>query len=111
MEKVTQGLLKRKLILLYLLNVSDLFFTYILLDSKLFFEGNAFMASVINNKYLSIFLKCILVLVLIIFICFRMKNATLKQIKIANILINIILIIYFIINISHILGIAFVINL
>ncbi|MBU3159872.1 hypothetical protein KPL37_08920 [Clostridium frigoris] len=95
--------IKRKLISIYLLNVTDIIFTIILVNTGLFLEFNAIMASLVNNsQLLSIIVKVLLPFALLLGVYQRMKDATVKQLYQSNIIINGCLIFYGLINISHV---------
>ncbi|WP_317412039.1 DUF5658 family protein, partial [Clostridium baratii] len=49
--------LKRKLFLLYFLNVSDIVLTLLLLKTGYFMEANSIMVDIVSSPLLSIFLK------------------------------------------------------
>ena len=95
--------LKRKLFLLYFLNVSDIVLTLLLLKTGYFMEVNSVMVDVVSNPWLSIFLKVFIVLILILFLCRRMKQANSKQLFYSNIIICFAVLIYILINLSHML--------
>ncbi|WBW95168.1 DUF5658 family protein [Oceanirhabdus sp. W0125-5] len=93
--------IKKKFLLLYILNLSDIIFTHILLDSGLFIEANPLMSGIVQNSSAGILFKVFLPAILFLFIYKRMQNATINQLYYSNILINIILTFYVVINISH----------
>ena len=91
-----------KCIFLYILNVTDIIFTYKLLETGEFIEANGIMNLIIQNKVLTIILKVFVVLFLLIYLYFQIKKANKKQKRICNILITLLLVFYTLINISHI---------
>ena len=94
---------KRKLILLYLLNVTDIIFTILLFNTGMFTEANILMAPLIkNDQLLGLSIKVLIPLILMIGVYLRIHKATEKQLSIANVLITGCLIFYGLINISHI---------
>lgn len=93
--------IKHKFIIIYLLNTSDIFFTLLLLRTGKFYEGNAFMRTIVNNETVSVILKLGAPIVLLYVIFVRMKAAADKQLLKANILINACTILYAAINFSH----------
>lgn len=101
-------IIKKKLIILYILNVLDITLTLILLSTGLYMEVNTFMAKEVNNPAKAFILKTVIPAVLLIYIYFRMQKATNKQLKQSNIFINIITGVYFLINISHIIWIVLI---
>ena len=94
---------KRKLALLFILNVLDIVFTLILLKTGLFKEANFIMAVVIDNPYLALFLKVLLVGVLLFLLSKRIEGANGKQLVYSNYIINVMCVIYILINLSHIM--------
>ncbi|MFT5871677.1 MAG: hypothetical protein ACI8WT_000597 [Clostridium sp.] len=97
-------LIRKKLITIYILNVTDIIFTIFLLATGMFIEINAVMAPLVNDrKLLSIIIKLVIPFVLLFIVSKRMKEATEKQLHQANIIINGCLILYVLINISHII--------
>ena len=99
-------IVKYKFALIYGLNVMDILFTLVLLGTGEFFEGNILLKPIIGNATASISLKVILPIVLIYCLLRRMRDATVDQLKTSNIFINVCLILYVIINLSHISGIG-----
>jgi hypothetical protein len=96
--------LRQKLILLYTLNVTDIIFTIFLVNTGMFVEANAVMASLINNRQtISLIIKIVIPLILLLGIYIRIGKATEKQLYQANLLICGGLICYGLINISHII--------
>ena len=96
-------LIRKKLTTIYILNVTDIIFTIVLLNTGMFLEANAVMAPLVNNRQLlSIFIKLVIPFVLLLGVSQRMKEATEKQLYQSNIIINGCLIYYGLINISHV---------
>lgn len=102
---------RKKLYLLYLFNVTDIIFTYLLLNTGLFEEGNMLLKPIIDNPFITIILKVILIFILIFIIAKRLSRASKKQLKISNRLIIVILVVYLIINLSHVYWLFRVISL
>ncbi|HEY8893103.1 MAG TPA: DUF5658 family protein [Clostridium sp.] len=97
-------LIRKKLITIYILNVTDVIFTIFLINTGMFLETNAFMAPFINNRQLlSIIIKIVIPLVLLFWVYQRMRKATEKQLYQSNILINVCLVFYGFVNVSHII--------
>lgn len=94
---------KIKFITLYLLNVTDILFTIFLLSTGLFEEGNFLMDKMLTNKNFALLFKILIPAILLIYIYIRMASASDEQLKYANVLIKICIILYFIINITHII--------
>jgi len=93
--------IKKKLILLYILNVTDLIFTLLLLNTGLFMEMNLLMSKTVQNYGASFVLKVILPAVILFYLYLRIQKASQTQLKKANVIINIAVIIYALINVSH----------
>lgn len=98
---------KKKLILVYFFNVTDIIFTYYLLSTGDFTEANFLLRGAIDNTWLTLFIKIVVTFVLIIYLLKRMQHANLKQLRICNVLINILLLFYILINMGHIFWILF----
>jgi len=95
------SVIKKKFIILYLLNVSDIIFTLSLLRTGYFQELNIFMAKAVTSPLASVLLKVILPALLLFYIYNRMKDADSSQLKASNIAVNISLTIYTLVNLSH----------
>ncbi|MBU3189348.1 hypothetical protein KPL51_07225 [Clostridium bowmanii] len=95
--------IKYKLLILYLLNVTDILFTVLLLSTGLFAEANFLMVKAIQSPSTSFILKIVLPAVLLLYIYIRMKNASELQLKQSNIILNIITGVYILINIFHLI--------
>lgn len=98
--------IKKKFIILYLLNVIDIIFTLTLLRTGLFKESNIFMANVVKSPLISIFLKVILVAVFLYFLFKKIKNMDYEALHAANIGLMISLTVYTLVNLSHIFWLA-----
>ncbi len=99
------GIIKRKFIIIYILNVSDILLTLVLLQTGAFIEGNFFMKDLVQSKAGSLIIKLGIPMLLLYIVYKRIKAATEKQLAIGNTLINCCLIFYSVINISHLLWI------
>lgn len=91
-----------KCILLYILNVTDIIFTYKLLETGEFIEANGIMNLIIPNKVITIIVKVFFVLFLLIYLYKRINEADQRQKRICNMLITMLLVFYTLINVSHI---------
>ena len=96
-------MVKRKFQLIYILNVTDIIFTLVLLRTGMFFEGNIFMRPFVASEYASIMLKIGLPIILLYYVFKRMAKATQKQLISSNLFINFCLVLYTFINVSHVL--------
>jgi hypothetical protein len=106
MKKNSLSVIRKKLCLLYLLNVADIIFTVLLLRTGYFSEINIFMVRVIENPFACILVKVILPIILIYYIYMQMANATQAQLKASNIAINISLSLYALVNVTHLIWTA-----
>lgn len=98
--------IKKKFIILYLLNVADIVFTLLLLRTGYFTEVNIFMSKVVQNPLFSFLLKVVLPAILLTYIYQKIKDAEISQLKASNIAVNISLTIYTLVNLSHLVWVA-----
>ncbi|NLO08398.1 MAG: hypothetical protein GX129_00800 [Clostridiales bacterium] len=98
--------IRKKLILLYLLNVSDLIFTLTLLETGLFREVNIFMVNAVENPLISIILKVVFPAGLLYYLYKKICLSGLSQLKAANIGLLVSLALYSLVNISHLVWVA-----
>jgi hypothetical protein len=98
--------IKKKFIILYLLNVTDIIFTVLLLQTGYFAEVNFLMVKAVNNPVASFLIKILLPAVLLYYIYRRIRNAETSQLKASNIALNISLTIYSLVNLSHLVWVA-----
>lgn len=103
--------IQKKFILLYILNISDVLFTLALIETGFFKEANVVMVNIVENTILSLVLKVVVVGALIFIIYKRMAEATEKQLRISNLMINGVIVIYGIINLMHITYVVIYINI
>lgn len=99
-KKDSIGFIRNRLFCIYLLNVTDLIFTRILISTGLFYEANSLMAPVVAGNG-GILLKVGLTAGLLTWIYNRIKAARPEQMNHVRLLINICLGLYILINISH----------
>jgi len=102
-EIITSRSIRKKLLFIFFLNISDLFFTWIFVSKYgcLFFEANVMAKNIVTNIPLSFFLKMSIVLLVILYWNYRLKSATLNGLLISNITANLVLTMYIIINLLH----------
>ena len=98
--------IKKKFILLYLLNVTDIIFTLLLLQTGYFAEANILMIKAVSSPLASILIKVVVPALLLIYIYHRMKAANPLQLKAANVAINISLSIYTFVNLTHLVWVS-----
>lgn len=97
---------KKRLFLLFMLNLSDWICTLTLLKTGLFKEANPLMRSVITSYPLGFALKVIMPFSLIVYAFMKLKDADRRQILISN---NIALAgvgVYFLLNLYHLICFA-----
>ncbi|MDD5016701.1 MAG: DUF5658 family protein [Eubacteriales bacterium] len=97
---------RKKLILLYILNVLDIVFTLILQSTGYFMEANPVMAVFVASTFSALAVKILLPAALCIFLYYRLKKATDKQLKRSNVLVTALLFIYACINILHMIWLS-----
>ena len=98
--------IRKKLIILYLLNVTDIIFTLLLLRTGFFSEVNIFMVNAVQSPVISFFLKIILPALLLLYLYRRICLSESSGLKATNIGINISLTIYSLVNLSHLTWVA-----
>lgn len=98
--------IRRKLIVLYLLNVSDLIFTLLLLQTGFFKEMNIFMIGAVEKPIVSVILKVIFPAFLLIYLYKRICLSDREQLKAINIGLLISLSLYSLVNLSHLVWVA-----
>lgn len=91
-----------KLLMLYLLNISDWLCTEALLASGRFFEVNPIMQSVIDDFWLTLLVKGILPLALVLLCAFIYRLTGCAEGKFAGLIVNIGIIAYSLLNVWHI---------
>ncbi len=96
------GDIKNKMVIIFILNVTDIVFTLILCGTGLFVEANPVAAMFVGNRAAALLVKSLLPAVLLSFLYFRMQKATAEQLKKANVLIVAALMAYVVINVSHV---------
>jgi hypothetical protein len=93
--------LRNKMIFVYVLNVTDIIFTLILCGTGIFIEANPFAALFTGSTAAAITAKSLIPGALLAYLYFRLRSATEKQRKKANISLAALLIVYSLINVSH----------
>ncbi|WP_427847043.1 DUF5658 family protein [Clostridium folliculivorans] len=100
------SILKQKLLIIYFLNVSDIFFTLILVNSGYFYEGNSLIAITLNTPILAVLFKILIPASLIVFIYNRMKKASVNQLIYSNKIIIACMLFYSFVNLLHLIWLA-----
>lgn len=98
--------IRKKIIVLYFLNVTDIIFTLGLLQTGLFKEANVFMVNTVESPLLSIIIKIMFPAALLCFLYKRICNSDKDQLRTINIALLISLTMYCLVNITHIIWIV-----
>lgn len=93
--------IKRRLFLLFMLNLSDWLCTLALLSTGYFAEANPLMKNVVNNLPLGFLVKLVFPLCLILFAVRKLKFAQPKELIISNNIVLAGVSIYILINLYH----------
>lgn len=99
-------MIKKKLIILYILNVIDIIFTLALLQTGFFSEANIFMVNAVQSPVISFLIKIILPALLLYYLYKKICMTDSTQLKATNVGINISLSIYCLVNLSHLIWTA-----
>ena len=94
--------LRWKLITLLLLNTVDACFTYFLIGTGHFEEINIILKNVVSSGGVFFSLKIMLPILLVSFVFVRIKDADERQLKVSNLLINAVLILYVLTDAMHV---------
>lgn len=95
--------IKSKLAILYILNLTDIVFTIILVNTGYYFEANFLMTNIVQDYTASFLIKVLLPATLLLYIFFRMQKANDYQLRVSNVLISLAIGLYATINVFHIL--------
>lgn len=98
--------LRKKMILLYVLNVTDIIFTLLLLKTGFFTEVNIFMVNAVESPMAGFLIKTILPAILLYYLYKRICCIDASQLRAANVGINISLALYALVNLSHLVWTA-----
>lgn len=102
-KSTTNTSVKNKLLLLYILNVIDVIFTLILLETDMFSEANVVMRGIVTDPIISLILKIGVLGLLVYFVYNRLDQANQMQLKIGNIFVISAVFLYVAIDIMHII--------
>lgn len=113
-ESETKTLLKKLLMkskLTFLLNVTDIFFTwfFVVKNNKFFIELNPMAFKIIYNLPLTICIKLSIVTLILLYLIIRAKTFSAKGLKRINLTLNLILLLYISINLIHIVNLIILI--
>ena len=98
--------IRKKFILLYFLNITDIIFTVLLLQTGYFTEVNILMVKAVQSPVASILIKIVLPAILLFHLYRSIRAADISQLKASNIAVNISLTIYILVNLSHLVWVA-----
>jgi hypothetical protein len=90
------------MITIYCLNVTDVIFTQILLAVGVAYEANPFMKPLTENTPIAILVKVLIPGLLLYWVFKRMQGISGKVLKISNIIITSMLVVYVLINCLHV---------
>lgn len=105
-KKYDLSTIKNKLFSIVFLNITDIIFTRFLLKTGMYIEGNALIKNVVDDRVLSYSIKTIIPALLMLYLYIRLKSANQRQLVRANRFINVVFILYVLINISHLVWIG-----
>ena len=88
-------------LLIYILNCTDLLFTYTYLKTGIFFEFNPIMRILLISPYLIILAKIVLPAIFLIYFFFRLKEHSASSLKLCKIGGTVLILTYIFINILH----------
>ena len=94
---------RKKLIIIYILNVIDIVFTIALIKSGWFAEANGFMQSLVQSAVMSYVVKITIPATILFYIYMRVKNSDKKTLKMTNIGLLIPLIMYIGVDVLHVM--------
>jgi len=95
--------IKKKLIIIYILNVIDIVFTIALIKSGWFTEANGFMQNLVQSTLMSYIVKITIPATILLYIYMRVKNSDEKTLKMTNIGLLIPLIMYIGVDVLHVM--------
>ncbi|MBE5967128.1 MAG: hypothetical protein E7255_09210 [Lachnospiraceae bacterium] len=108
--------IKKKLIILYLLNVIDIFMTLLLLRTGFFREANFIMAKLVERPFVSLLFKVIFPALMLYYLYTEIRKVTIseemkpaqvyQELKVSNISINLSILIYSIVDLTHLMWTA-----
>lgn len=93
--------LKIKFLIIYMLNVTDIAFTVLLLNTGYYREANTVMIKVVQSQLSSLLVKILMPAFLLLLLYYRMQSANENQLKKSNYLINGMVVFYAMINAFH----------
>jgi hypothetical protein len=97
---------KDKFIWIYILNVTDILFTQLLLTTGQGYEVNILMRGLVKIPLFAIAVKVIFIGVLLIIALKYLKGATNKELKTIKVVTYLVLGLYIFLNVSHIINCA-----
>ncbi|MFA9422998.1 MAG: DUF5658 family protein [Sedimentibacter sp.] len=99
--------ISKKLLLIYVLNISDVIFTIFLINSTYFVEANPLLAAFSYTPHTMFLFKAIVPGLLLLFVYIIINHISKKQFTLCNKLINFSLIAYTLVNILHLVCVSY----
>lgn len=97
----TQKKIMMVFLLIYVLNCTDLLFTYTYLKTGIFFEFNPVMRLLLISPYLTILVKIILPAIFLIYFFFRLEDHSAPSLKLCKLGGTLLILTYTFINSLH----------
>ncbi len=104
LQSIVCSNLKKKLMLVYLLNVVDYVCTLALLSTGKFIEANPLANTFIDDIGMGIIIKCIVPFGLMFFVIKCMHILNIKELRFADMIISFALTVYLVIMIDHLIN-------
>lgn len=93
--------IRMKLGIIYILNLFDILLTLLFVETNQFIELNPLMKNIVHNSTMAMVVKCVIPAVLLGYLAIRLQKANEKQLRVSNVFVQAILILYIAINIIH----------
>ena len=97
----TAAAARLRLPVLFILNILDMAFTLVLLETGLFIEANPMVAWMLKNDARLFAFKALLPALLLVYLGLRMRKASERQAALAVRMLDILLVFYLLINALH----------
>ncbi|WP_080023620.1 DUF5658 family protein [Clostridium thermobutyricum] len=94
--------IKIKLLLIYILNISDFIFTIFLINTEMFYEGNFLMTSFVENPLKGFILKVVIIGLVLFFLGILFRYANKLELYHINYIVLLGLTLYTSVNILHV---------
>lgn len=110
LESIVCSNLKKKLCIVYLLNVVDYICTLSLVSTGKFFEANPLANTFIDDIGMGIVIKCVVPFGLMFFVLRCMHILNIKELRFADMLISFGLTVYLVIMLDHLINFVILLN-